>query len=117
MWLSENCYRTPWEGAMDLFPVAFLVIPAAIAGGVLFMGVTALLQIRSCRHERQQMKRHIQSIDRIGATRAYIQGSIRPPISDYEVDRNHYHERPEQRYEVHRHILLRQPGLERPRAL
>ena len=51
---------------MDLVSVAFLVIPAAVAGGVLCMGVTALLQIRRRRRERQQMKRHIQSIDRIG---------------------------------------------------
>ncbi len=68
---------------MDLFAVRFLLTPAAVVGGVLCIGLTAVLQARSRRRERLQMKRHIQSIDLAGWNEypRGIDGCDRFPIS------------------------------------
>jgi hypothetical protein len=64
--MSGTRFRTPREDAMDLFAVPFLVTPAAVVGGVLCIGLTAVLQARRRRRERLQMKRHVQRIDLAG---------------------------------------------------
>ena len=51
---------------MDRLFELFLTIFAGAVGGSLCIGLTALFRIRSQRQERQQMKRHLQTIDRPG---------------------------------------------------
>jgi hypothetical protein len=54
---------------MDVFATAFLVSTALLLVGVLAVGVTAMLQVRSARRARLQMKRHLQRIYTDGGDR------------------------------------------------
>ena len=50
---------------MDVLPVALLIFAVVFLAGVLCFGLATLLQIRA-RRQRLQMKRHLQSIERLG---------------------------------------------------
>lgn len=50
---------------MDALDVAFLVVIVVCLGGILWIGAVTILQIRR-RRERLQMKRHMQTIERVG---------------------------------------------------
>jgi len=52
-------------GAMDVLPVALLLFAVVVLAGVLWFGLATLLRIRALR-QRLQMKRHLQSIERVG---------------------------------------------------
>jgi hypothetical protein len=47
---------------MDFVSVALLVFVAVVCGGVLAVGVAALVSVRSGRREKLQMKRHVQRL-------------------------------------------------------
>ena len=51
--------------AMDVLPVALLIFAGVFLAGILWFGLATLLQIRAQR-QRLQMKRHLQSIERVG---------------------------------------------------
>ena len=51
--------------AMNVLPVALLIFAVVFLAGVLCFGLATLLQIRA-RRQRLQMKRHLQSIERLG---------------------------------------------------
>jgi hypothetical protein len=50
---------------MDGFAIALLVFAVVFLGGVLCIGLATLLQIRSGRRERLEMKKHLQRIERV----------------------------------------------------
>jgi hypothetical protein len=50
---------------MNVLPVALLIFAVVFLAGVLWFGLATLLQIRA-RRQRLQMKRHLQSIERVG---------------------------------------------------
>ena len=50
---------------MDVLPVALLIFAGVFLAGILWFGLATLLQIRAQR-QRLQMKRHLQSIERVG---------------------------------------------------
>ena len=51
--------------AMNVLPVALLIFAVVFLAGVFWFGLATLLQI-SARRQRLQMKRHLQSIERVG---------------------------------------------------
>jgi hypothetical protein len=48
---------------MDLFAVAFVVCAAIVLGGIVFGGLAALLQARSARRDRLEMKQHVRRVE------------------------------------------------------
>jgi type VI protein secretion system component VasF len=58
-------FRTSKEGVMNVLPVALVIFAVVFLAGVLWFGLATLLQIRA-RRQRLQMKRHLQSIERVG---------------------------------------------------
>src|SRR5688572_30406325 len=48
---------------MDTFAVAFAVIAAIILGGIVIGGLAALLQTRTARRDRLEMKRHVRRVE------------------------------------------------------
>ena len=58
-------FRTSKEGVMNVLPVALVIFAVVVLAGVLWFGLATLLQIRA-RRQRLQMKRHLQSIERVG---------------------------------------------------
>ena len=50
---------------MNVLPVALVIFAVVVLAGVLWFGLATLLQIRA-RRQRLQMKRHLQSIERVG---------------------------------------------------
>ena len=50
---------------MDAFDAAFLVVVVLCLGGILCIGAVMFMHIRR-RRERLQMKRHMQTIERVG---------------------------------------------------
>lgn len=50
---------------MDALDVAFLVVIVVCLGGILWIGAVTILQIHR-RREQLQMKRHMQTIERVG---------------------------------------------------
>jgi hypothetical protein len=52
--------------AMNVLPIALLIFAVVFLAGVLWFGLATLLQI-SARRQRLQMKRHLQSIERVGS--------------------------------------------------
>jgi len=55
---------------MDVLSVAFLVFAAVVLGGVLAVGVGALVRVRSGRREDLQMKQHVQRLAVVGSDAA-----------------------------------------------
>jgi hypothetical protein len=47
---------------MDFLSIAFLVLAAAALGGVLVVGLVAVVRVRSGRREDLQMKQHVQRL-------------------------------------------------------
>lgn len=47
---------------MAFFAAAFLVFAAIVLGGVLVVGLAALVRVRSGRREKLQMKQHVQRL-------------------------------------------------------
>ena len=58
-------FRTSKEGVMNVLPVALVIFAVVVLAGVLWFGLATLQQIRA-RRQRLQMKRHLQSIERVG---------------------------------------------------
>jgi len=56
---------TMTEVHMDLFPVAFAIVPIAL-GGIVIGGLVALVKTRSNRRDRLAMKQHVQRMELTG---------------------------------------------------
>jgi hypothetical protein len=62
---------------MDFFSVALVVFAAVVLGGVLVVGLAALVRVRSGRREDLQMKQHMQGLRRIQLPLRFCEGSTK----------------------------------------